>query len=130
MDGTQHQRGIVTGSASHSYQVGSQNSNSSGQIPESCIYPMCYGPSCIVLLAYFCPVFLSSKHVIFMRLYLPSCIKIPFLLFLLLILLVYKAYESVLVSLTDIYWKPIMYHVGRWTPVQLHEVILTGDSEK
>lgn len=62
MDGTQHQRCTVAGSASHSYQVGSQDSNSSGQIPESCIYPMCYGPSCIVLLAYFCPVFLSSKH--------------------------------------------------------------------
>lgn len=53
----------------------------------------------------------------------------PVLLFLLLIPLVYKACESVLLSLTDIYWKPIMCRVEGWTPVQLHEVILIGDSE-
>ena len=64
-----------------------------------------------------------------MRLYLPSCIKMPVLLFLLLIPLVYKACESVLLRLTDVYWKPIMCHVERWTPVQPHEVILIGDSE-
>ena len=67
---------------------------------------------------------------IFVRLRLPSCIKISGLLLFIAYTLMHKACESVLVSLTDIYWEPIMCRVQGWAPVQRHEAILIGDSDK
>lgn len=68
---------------------------------------------------------------IFVRLRLPSCVKISGLLFFIAYTLMHKACESVLVSLTDIYWEPIMCRDGGGrAPVQRHEAILIGDSDK